>query len=335
MPILLGLSIFLITTSCSQKNNAEATKAGLSTSNLRVWTSRVVPADAALLKQFESRNSLTVSLEILPDEEIIKRLAGNDKPDLIIFSDFLFAEQAKRKNLLQTFVDKKLQQDVPIKYTDASNQWIGISKWALGVVYARNQRTWEGLTYDNMSNKGPVAWSNATQPFLTTLAAALLTPASGVSANEVVEGLKKNHVSTVFDTDASSCLAVAEGKVPAALVNASAFFRWKNSGDPAAFAASDKLSLIFPVNEQGKSCYHLTVAAIPVGAARRSEAIMLVEFLSNQESQAFYSESAFEFPVNIFALPSDLLMQNGVFLEMPLDWAEVNQQIEAAQKLFE
>jgi iron(III) transport system substrate-binding protein len=129
-------------------------------------------------------------------------------------------------------------------------------------------------------------------------------------------------------------MAVAEGKSPAALVNIGTYFRWRNSGDPNAFKASERLSLVFPVNEKGKTCYHLTVAAIPRDASKRSEALMLISFLITQESQSFYSESAFEFPVNVYAMPSDLLMQNGVFLEASLDWAEVNQQLEAAQQLL-
>lgn len=334
LPALWALLVLLTTEACTNDDNRANANSGKSSRNVLVWTSRVVPADPALFKQFETRSSLAITLEIMPDEEMLRRLAANEKPDLVIFSDFSYAEKAKRSNLLQSFVDKKLQKDVPIRYSDASNQWIGLSKWALGVVYSKQNKNWAEVNYADLGAKGPFAWSKATHPYLTTMIAAALTPAAHVEASKVAEGLKNNRQNATFDTDESCCMAVAEGKIPAALINSAAFFRWKNSGNPEAFAASDKLSLVFPVNEQGKTCYHLTTAAIPVGAARKNEAVMLVEFLSTKESQSFYSESAFEFPVNLFALPSDLLMQNGVFLEMPLDWAEVNQQLEIAQQLI-
>lgn len=334
--ILVGASAFMAWACTSNSSSAGATS-DVASSGVKLYTYRNLASDAQIFQQFESRFSEKVDVESAPSEILFSKFVNGElnDADVILFDDVMWAERAKKLGLLQMFVDGPLQENVPRRYTDDSDQWIALGKWALGVVIPKREAKgpMPAISYQELK-KRPLAYSAITKSLFPTLGAEIIVKEGPDFAAGFIGNLRN---SKVFPTppanDMAVFQAVADGEAPAALVNGATFYQWRNSGNPKAFEAAQTLVMTYPVDKEGKTYFHLSVAVIPKKSAHLNYALQLIKFLTSQDVQSPYCEGAFEFPVNIFSMPSDILMDTGVFLENGIDWSQVTLQLDAAETL--
>ena len=175
------------------------------------------------------------------------------------------------------------------------------------------------ISYQELK-KRPLGYSSITKSLFPTLGAEIIIKEGPDFAADFIGNLSNSKVfSTPPANDMAVFQAVADGEAPVALVNGAAFYQWRNSGNPKAFEAAQTLVMTYPADKEGKTYFHLSVAVIPKKSPHLNYGLQLVKFLTSQDVQSPYCEGAFEFPVNIFSMPSDILMDTGVFLENGID----------------
>lgn len=324
---------------CQQRESSSGSRSYQQ--ELVVYSFRSDSADMQLLRQFETRNNIGVRVETMSDQAILQRLAREAaKPvaDVVIFSDIYWAEMAQQQGTLQVCWSDAINRNVPSRYTDTDGYWVGLSKWAVAFVHSKKAlgRT-RYLTYDDLSKpelKGKILFPAYKRDRAQALAAAMLAVEGEAKVRQRLQGWVDNKLSLDFANDNDLFNALAAGKAALAFTNGEAFLRWRYSGNPQAFQASEELDLIYPMDKQGNNYYNMVVAAMPANAPKPDYALALVGFLTSPDAQGVFCESRFELPVNASVIPSELLLTHNVPIDGDYSWADACKQLPAADQLL-
>jgi iron(III) transport system substrate-binding protein len=114
-------------------------------------------------------------------------------------------------------------------------------------------------------------------------------------------------------SDRDQVKAVAAGEGDVAIVNTYYIGIMLNDANEEERKAADKIAIFFPNQEDRGTHINISGAGVAKYAPNKENAVKLLEFLSNKESQEFLANINFEYPVNPNAEFSDLLKQWGTF----------------------
>jgi iron(III) transport system substrate-binding protein len=107
--------------------------------------------------------------------------------------------------------------------------------------------------------------------------------------------------------------AVAAGEGDVAIVNTYYIGIMLNDANEEEGKAAEKIAIFFPNQEDRGTHINISGAGVTKYSPNKENAVKLLEFLSNQESQEFLANINFEYPVNPKAEFSDLLKKWGSF----------------------
>jgi iron(III) transport system substrate-binding protein len=132
-------------------------------------------------------------------------------------------------------------------------------------------------------------------------------------AEQWAAGLLANMAREPKGSDRDQVKAVAAGEGDVAIVNTYYIGIMLNDANEEERKAAEKIAIFFP-NQEGRGTHiNISGAGVTKYAPNKENAVKLLEFLSNQESQEFLANINFEYPVNPKAEFSDLLKQWGTF----------------------
>jgi iron(III) transport system substrate-binding protein len=119
----------------------------------------------------------------------------------------------------------------------------------------------------------------------------------GVDDTEAwVRGLMDNLARPPQGGDRDQISAVAAGQCDIAVAN-TYYLGGMLNGDPAQQAAAARIGLIWPDQEGHGTHINVSGAGVTRHARNRDNAIRLIEFLVSEDSQAWYANANYEFPV--------------------------------------
>ena len=300
------------------QSRIEATEPGEEVVN--IYSERKEELILPLLDRFSEETGIKVNMITGEGDALIKRLEieGDNSPaDVLLTTDVARLYRAKSLGLLQPVESKLVLSVVPENFRDSENEWFGLSLRARVIVYARDRVKPEELsTYEALANpewKKRICVRSSSNAYNQSLVASMIVHNGMETTEEWAKGLVDNFARRPKGGDRDQIKAVAVGECDIALVNTYYLGGMLHSKIKTESGAARKVALFWP-NQSGRGA-HFNVSGIGVtrSADHRDEAIRLIEFLLSDQSQAWYAEANFEYPVKPGIPPSETLRQWGSY----------------------
>ncbi len=257
-----------------------------------------------LLAAFTEETGIKVNMVYLKKGmlERLKSEGRNSPADLILVSDIGNLHNHDKAGLLQPVTSPNLSANIPAQYRHPSGNWFGLTVRAR-VIYASKTRLKAGevTTYEDLADprmKGRVCIRSGKHVYNISLLASIVVAKGEAGATAWAKGLKANLARRPQGNDRAQVRAVFEGECDVAVGNT--YYMGKmatNKKDPIQKEWAKSVRIIFP-NQAGRGTHvNVSGAAVTKSAKNKTNAVRLIEFLSDDAAQKIYAEQNFEYPV--------------------------------------
>ncbi|SDG93395.1 Fe(3+) ABC transporter substrate-binding protein [Psychroflexus sediminis] len=334
--ILYLLFISVIVFGCKSDNKKETEN------ELTVYTHRHYESDQKLFKRFEQESGIKLNIVNASADELIQKmnLEGEQSPaDVLITVDAGRLYRAKSQGLLQSFSSKLIDSIVPEHLKDEDGQWVGLTKRARVIAYAKDRVDSTQLsTYANLASE---KWDNeilvrsSSNIYNQSLLASIIANQSKEFAEEWAQGIVENMARAPKGNDRDQVKAVANDEGNLAIVNTYYIGKLLNSEDQSEVEAGKSVNIFFPNQETTGT--HINVSGIGVAkySPNKEAAIQFIEFLLQEEAQKIFAGSNFEYPVNPNVEPAEILKSWGDFKEDNLSLNKLGEYNKEAVIIFD
>ena len=288
---------------------------------VNIYSARKEALIKPLLDRFTEKTGITVNLLTGKADTLIKRLEveGKNTPaDLLLTVDVARLHRARQSGLFQTVDSERLNLAVPSTYRDPDGYWFGLSLRSRVIVYAPDRVKPEELSsYEALAEpvwKGRLCVRSSSNVYNQSLVAAMIVNNGIENAEQWAKGLVTNFARSPKGGDRDQIKAVAAGQCDVALVNTYYLAGMLHSKQAGEFNAARKVDLYWP-NQLGHGTHvNISGAGVIKNARHLAEAVKLLEFLVNDEAQAWYAEQNYEYPVREGIRVSETLSKWGDFI---------------------
>ena len=289
-------------------------------SEVNVYSARKEALIKPLLKRFTKETGITVNLVTGKADALLKRLESesrNTPADILITTDAGRLYRAQQANVLQAVQSKTLNQIIPANYRDPEGYWYGLSVRARPIFYARNKVKASDLsTYEDLADKkfkGRICIRSSNNIYNQSLIASMIE-AKGIQATEKwASNLVKNMARPPRGGDRDQIRAAASGQCDIAIANTYYFGAMLSGKKKKDITAASKMAVFWPNQNDRGTHVNISGAGVTKYAAHRENAVKLLEFLANKDSQKWYAETNHEYPIRKDVAASELLKSWGSF----------------------
>ncbi|WP_194975400.1 Fe(3+) ABC transporter substrate-binding protein [Aquiflexum lacus] len=287
---------------------------------VNVYTHRHYEADQKLFDLFSEETGIKVNVVSASADELIQKLeleGANSPADVLITVDAGRLHRAEEKDLLQSVNSDILNLNIPPKFRDPEGYWFGLTYRARIIAYSKERVNPEDLSsYEALTEpqwKGKVLTRSSENIYNQSLLASIIAHHGKDGAEKWAAGLLENMARSPKGSDRDQVKAVASGEGDVAIVNTYYIGIMLNDANEEERKAADKISIFFPNQSDRGTHINISGAGVTKYSPNRENAIKLIEFLSNEESQDILANINFEYPVNPKVEFSDLLKNWGSF----------------------
>ncbi len=338
IPLIFTLLLVACNGKKTEQNTTE-TPARQATEVVNLYTYRNFAP--GLLDPFEKNLETDIRIVSASSDTLIARLENEGavkSADLVIFGDLGDIFELKNQGMLQPYSTETLEENIASRNMDYDGTWVGLSKWAMAFAFSPDQVNASQVNlYTDLAGpawKGKVLVTEASNRANQTLVATMLASEGENATRQWLTGVVGNLAEAPLENSFEVVKALNEKQGAVGLINASVKLSWQYSGNPDYFKLADAISMKYPVNAEGKTYYNLTAAGLFLNTPNRHRAVQLVEYLTGKDVQESLSNSIQEYPVNLFALPNDFLIELGGFSEKSLDFVAVAKNMDKARTLM-
>lgn len=275
--------------------------------DLTVYSGRNEELVGELLKEFESSTGTKVNVKYGDSAELAATILeeGANSPADVFFSQDAGALGALAKeDRLQKLPDDVLNQ-VDAGLRSPEGEWVGVSGRARVVVFNTQTLTETDLPetifgFTDPKWKGKLGWvpTNASfQSFVT----ALRVIEGEDRAREWLQGIQANEPK-VYENNSAVVKAAAAGEIDAGFVNHYYLIRQLQE-QGQGFAARN----YFPKNGDPGALINVAGAAVLNGSKNQQAAEQFVNFLLSKDSQQYFADKTFEYPLAAGVQPNAAL----------------------------
>lgn len=287
---------------------------------VNIYSERKEELIKPLLDQFTAETGIKVNIITGKGDILIKRLEieGRNSPaDVLLTTDIARLYRARENNLLQPVQTDVLVNAVPASFRDSEGYWYGLSLRSRVIVYAKDRvdpshlSTYEALADPRWKNR--LCVRSSSNAYNQSLVASLIAH-NGIEATEKwAQGLVNNFARPPQGGDREQIKAVAVGECDVAVVNTYYLGGMLNSDIAEERNAAEKIALFWP-NQEGRGAhFNVSGAGVTRSAQHKAAAVRLLEFLLRDDSQAWYAQQNYEFPVKPCIEPGPTLQQWGEY----------------------
>lgn len=313
-----------------------------SAAEVNVYSGRKENLIKPLLERFTERTSIEVNLVTGKADALLTRLTqeGELSPaDVFVTVDAGRLVRAKQAGVLQPIESAKLDAAIPAAFRDPDGSWYGLSLRSRVIVYATERV--DGAQISTYEALGSATWRqrlcvrSSNNIYNQSLVAAQIEHRGIEQTERWARNLVANFARPPKGGDRDQIKAVAAGQCDVALVNTYYLAGLLNSKDPADRAAAAKISVGWP-DQLGRGAHmNVSGAGVTRAAKNRDAAIRLIEFLVSDQSQRWYAEENFEYPVKPGVAISDTLRAWGEFKRDALNVTRLGERNAAAVRLMD
>jgi len=282
---------------------------------VNVYTTRHYDSDDALFDDFTEETGITVNIVNDKAPVLIEKIKAEGEipqADLFFSADAGYLALAKEEGILQAITSTTLEENIPAKYQDVDNMWFGLTKRARVFLYDKSVDP-SGLTYENVTDMfpGEIVVRSSSNIYNQSLVASFIEIKGVEETTTWVNDLVANMARVPDGNDRGQAVAVANGEAKIAIANSYYYGKLVDETDTSSqyYGVSEDVGIYFPNQGESDSGVHVNVsgAGIIKNATNAENAQLLIEFLSDVDSQEAFSAGNYEFPVNESADPSPLL----------------------------
>ena len=244
-------------------------------------------------------------------------------------------------NLLAEINSPKLIANIPSHLRSGDNTWFGLSKRAR-VIAVHKDKIKDGdiKRLEDLADpkwKGQICSRPGSHVYNRGIMASVLAEYGFEKAEQWAKGLVANFARRPQGNDRAQIKSIYEGECTIAIINNYYYGKLKFSEDPEQRKWAEKVQLVFPNQETNDRGAHVNISGGGVAkhSKNKNEAIKLLEFLTDYDSQKLYGEINFEYPVNPKIQPSNELNKWGKFREDQLPIIKIAELSPEAQKIID
>lgn len=272
-----------------------------------------------LLDRFTAATGVSVNLVTGKADALLKRLEkeGRNTPaDLFITTDAGRLYRAKKANVLQPVQSEVLAAAIPANLRDPKGYWFGLSTRARPIFYVKGTVDPASLsTYEALAGaayKGNICIRSSNNIYNQSLVASMIAVLGKDATQAWANGFVKNFARKPKGGDRDQIKAAASGQCDIAVANTYYFGAMLGASQEQRKAAA-AVDIFWP--NQGDRGTHVNVSGVGLTkhAGNSANAIKLMEFLVSKESQRWYADVNFEYPVVKGIPPSEVLSKWGPF----------------------
>lgn len=288
---------------------------------VNVYSGRKENLIKPLLDRFTEQTGIKTNLVTAKADKLLTRLKNegrNTPADVFITVDAGRLYRAKAAGVFATLDSDILNQAVPQHLRDPDAQWVGLSQRARVIFYSKDRVKADELsTYEDLASakwKHRVCIRGSSNIYNQSLVASMLSANGNKAAQAWADGLVMNMARPPKGGDRDQIKAAAAGQCDLAIANTYYYGKMLTSKkDTTQVKAANAMGLFWPNQDDRGSHVNISGAGITKHAKNPQNALKLLEFLVNPESQKWYAEVNFEYPVSEDAEISELLQSWGEF----------------------
>ena len=295
-----------------------------------------------LLDKFTEQTKINVNLVTGKADALLKRLTteGKNSPaDLLITTDAGRLHRAVAADVVQPVKSDVLDEAIPAHLRDPDGLWFGLSLRARPIFYVKGKVDPSELsTYEALSDpkwKKRICIRSSGNIYNQSLVASMLATGDKDEVETWAKGFVANFAQPPKGGDRDQIKAAAAGICDIAVANTYYYGGMLKSKDAKQVEAASKVAIFWP--NQGDRGTHVNVSGIAMTKAAKNtdNAKLLMEFLANEESQAWYAQANDEFPVREGIAWSDSIKQWGEFKADDLSLAKLGENNADAVRLMD
>ena len=279
-----------------------ATPGGTGTGTLVVYSGRSESLVGPLIERFETETGIDVEVNYAGTSELAATILeeGDASPADVFFSQDggalgALASAGRLAALPQATLDR-----VDAAFRSPDGLWVGVSGRARVAAYNTELLTAANmpasiLDFTDPKWKGKLGWapSNASlQSFVT----ALRVLEGDAAARTWLEGIQANEPK-VYEGNAQALAGVASGEIQVAFINHYYLLQALSEGEVQA------ANHFFPGGDPG-SLVNAAGVGMLATSENQADAVAFVDFLLRDESQTYFAEETYEYPL-VDGIPAD------------------------------
>lgn len=309
---------------------------------VNVYSHRHYDTDEELFRRFTEQTGIDVNVITASADELITRLEneGAGSPaDVLITVDAGRLHRAKSRDLLQPISSEILEANVPAHLRDRDNQWWGLTQRARIIAYHRDRvdpaelSTYEALAEPEWENR--VLIRSSSNVYNQSLLASLIAHLGEDGAASWAQGVVGNMAREPSGGDTDQVTAVAAGGGDVAVSNTYYIARLAESSDPEERRLAEQIGVFFPNQDDQGTHVNVSGAGVTRHSPNTSNAIRLLEFLSDDEAQGLFAQASQEYPVKLGVEWSETLQSWGEFKADTLDLTVLGELNDEAVRIFD
>ena len=271
----------------------------------------------------------------------LKAEGENSPADVILTVDIGRLYIYEDNNLLQPIKSNVLDLNIPKHLKSPENKWFALSKRSRVIVTSKTRveenkiKRIEDLAKPEW--KGRVCSRPGSHVYNRALMASIIAAHGEEKAEKWAASFVNNLARRPQGNDRAQVKAIFEGQCDIAIINNYYFGKLKYSEDEQQQKWAEAVNLIFPNQEENDRGAHMNISGggVAIHAKNKNNAIILLEFLSEEMSQNLYGKINFEYPVNPSVEPSEELAGWGIPIEDKIPIIKIAELGPLAQKIID
>ena len=276
----------------------------LAAEEVNLYSARHYDTDFALYHTFTERTGISVNLIEGGSDALIERIAneGEHTPaDILITVDAGRLWRAQERGIFQPVVSAALERRIPAHLREPGGHWFGLSKRARVIVHAKDSAFAGGVArYADLADpelRGKVCMRSSSNIYNLSLMSSLIDALGATAAEEWAAGVVANFARPPQGNDTSNLAAVASGECGLTLANTYYLGRWLASSKEGDRRMADRLSVVFPNQDDRGAHVNVSGAGVTRHAPNRDNAVRFLEYLTTDFAQRMFAEGNNEYPV--------------------------------------
>ena len=308
---------------------------------LNLYSARHYQTDEALYANFTRQTGIKINRIEGKEDELLERIrneGANSPADVFITVDAARLAQADALGLFAAVKSKVLDERIPenLRATD----WYAFSTRARVIIYNKagvnpaDVQNYEDLAGPKL--KGQVCVRSGAHPYNLSLGSALIHHLGEQKAEEWARGLVANFARAPKGGDTDQIRAVAAGECGVSISNTYYIARLLRSDKPEDKKAMEKIGVVWPNQKSFGVHINISGGGMLKTAPHKAAAVKFLEYLANDEAQAYFANGNNEWPVVKSAAAKNPALESlGSFKADSLNVGTLSRNTATAQKIFD
>lgn len=258
--------------------------------------------------------------------------------DVILTTDISRLAELTDKKVVQVVESERINNNIPMQYRDADNEWFALTLRARNVFSSRDRvgKLGNDFSYADLAKpewKGRICTRSGKHPYNVSLVASMIAHKGEAETKTWLEGVKENLARKPQGNDRAQVKAIKEGLCDVSLGNS--YYLGKMENDPEQKKWAESVYINFPNQNSEGTHVNISGMAMAKYSPNKENALKLMEFLTDTTAQEMYAEVNYEYPVKEGVEKSEIVSSWGDFKADTLPLHEVANYHVAAIKLLD